>query len=96
MGVPQKGSQNDVAVLILPPVPRIVQPAGFAPLLVIIAIIAIIVKGYFAPQFYDEEKIKMEKLNKLFEQKYGAIRGAQTKLANDFSFFSGHIVAPVI
>lgn len=25
----------------------------------------------------------MEKLNKLFEQKYGAIRGAQTKLAND-------------
>ena len=38
----------------------------------------------------------MEKLNKLFEQKYGAIRGAQTKLANDFSFFSGHIVAPVI
>ena len=25
----------------------------------------------------------MDKLNKLFEQKYGAIRGAQTKLAND-------------
>lgn len=40
-------------------------------------------RGVIAPLFYDGKENIMEKLNKLFEQKYGAIRGSQTKLAND-------------